>query len=174
MLTPPKQLKEKREKIEVKEFKIELKEKREKLERKELIKGEAKEKREKVEVKEWKSELKDRKPEKEFKETKPEVEGKGFREIRDIRLYRGLEEFRETPGVPAPEPAGMIEERLDQLESTVQELLHFITGDMRPDLAEGALIHEPDLVALSEELEKQASDAKQAKDGKDVEKMSER
>jgi len=55
----------------------------------------------------------------------------------------------------------------------VGTLTHFIGGELRPDLQSSALNQEADLMALSQQLEKQASDAKAAKDNKDVEKLRE-
>jgi hypothetical protein len=154
-----------KEKVEAKE-RVEIKgRKAEKIEIKER-------KAEKIEIKDHKLELKERKIEKvegkDLKERKPEFEkgirefDKGIREV-DVRL---------TPSVSA-------EERLTLLEQTVEELAHFIGIDLRPDLSSGALAGEGDLTdqALHEEsqrLEKEAVDAKQAKDAKDVEKLRER
>jgi hypothetical protein len=65
-------------------------------------------------------------------------------------------------------------------ESQVEgQLGHFITGSMRPDLTAGALAGEADLgtgnpAELSQKLAKEATDTRQAKDDKDVEKLSER
>lgn len=141
-------IKEKQEKLERKELKVE---KIEKIERKEL-------KREKLENKELKREKIERK---EFKERKPEVEIKGLREI-DVERGR--------PGGPALE--GDLEERVTRIEEAVEQLTHFITIELRPNLAEGALSGEADL-ELSRQLDKEAADAKQAKDAKDVEKLRE-
>ncbi len=80
-----------------------------------------KEDKEKVEIKEWlpkeKLETKERLP-KEFKEPK---------EI--------FERFPRRGNVPA-------EERLANLEANVEELTHFITSELRPDLTRGALSRE--------------------------------
>jgi hypothetical protein len=66
-----------------------------------------------------------------------------------------------------------LESRVASLEQTVGALTHFIGGELRPDLQSSALNQEADLMALSQQLEKQASDAKSAKDNKDVEKLRE-
>ncbi len=68
---------------------------------------------------------------------------------------------------------GDLESRVASLEQTVGTLTHFIGGELRPDLQSSALNQEADLMALSQQLEKQASDAKAAKDNKDVEKLRE-
>jgi hypothetical protein len=57
-------------------------------------------------------------------------------------------------------------------------MVHFIGSELRPDLSAGALKYEPDLsgaeiAALSQQLQKQAIEAKQAKDNKDIEKTME-
>ena len=74
---------------------------------------------------------------------------------------------------------GTLEERMARLESTVAQMAHFIRPELRPDLDTGALSREQDisssdLAAQSQQLRKQAADAKQVKDNKDVEKLSER
>lgn len=138
------------------------------------------EKFEKLEIKERKLEIKELKAEKELiKERKPEVEVKG---IRDVKSFDDVKGFREVQidrdllrgeGGPAA-PAGSVEDRLAAVEGVVTELLHFISGDLRPDMGQGALTQEPDLLAISQTLDKNAADAKLAKDAKDVEKISER
>jgi hypothetical protein len=105
---------------EIKDAKAEKLEKFEKFERKELKEF----KKEKHEIPEkW------HKPEKleakEWKELKPEIE-----DFKD----RGSE-----VEIPRPE----IFERLELLETTVQQLSHFITREQRPDLSLGALQAEP-------------------------------
>lgn len=71
-----------------------------------------------------------------------------------------------------------LERRLARMEAAVDRLAHFIGPELRPDLGAGALGREPNLggsdpAALRRQLQKQASDAKQAKDGKDAEKLKE-
>jgi hypothetical protein len=68
---------------------------------------------------------------------------------------------------------GDLESRVASLEQMVGALTHFIGGELRPDLQSSALNQEADLMALSQQLEKQASDAKAVKDNKDVEKLRE-
>jgi hypothetical protein len=191
----------KQEKIEFKDLKDPLKEKLEKLEKQEKPekreikefkdlkdplkeKLEKIEKREKPEIKDLKDPLKEKiekfeKPEKpEIKEfekdpaEKQPFEGKGIRE--DGPLGPG-------PVAPQPRPqsaGASVEDRLTRLEAAMAELAHFISPELRPDLSQGALTREPDLgtggaAALSQQLQKQAVDAKQAKDAKDVEKLRE-
>jgi Subtilase family len=161
-------VKEKIEKIELKDHKLE------KLEQKEHIKLE------KVELKERKLEkveLKDRKLEKleqkELEKIKPEIEGKGIREKLTDKLSDGGILGGIRGGGVAEGPPEDIATRLDRLEASVAQLSHFIGGELRPDLTQGALAQEPDLAALSQELAQAAADAKQAKDAKDVEKLSE-
>jgi hypothetical protein len=135
---------EKIEKIEIKEFK------REKLE-----------KIEKIEIKESFKEIKDRKPE------KFEIEG-GKNPLRDINKPRkeNIETGPQIPNLPDNPIGRNLEDRLSQIEETLGQLSTFITGDMRPDLATGALSQESDLgdvETLRQQLEKAASDAMQAK-----------
>jgi hypothetical protein len=117
---------------------------------------------------------KEKEKEKEFKEFKEkDSDGKDFRkDSKDNREGKDLFEFSST-GVIQPM------ERLARLEGAVDQLMHFISPELRPDLNAGALKGElehssDDRVALSQLLQKQASDAKQAKDTKDVEKPRER
>jgi subtilisin family serine protease len=73
--------------------------------------------------------------------------------------------------------AGNVEDRVAALEETVQQLEHFITGELRPDLTTSPLSGEAgdqDAIALSEELRRQAVDAKALKDDKDLEKTRDR
>ena len=78
----------------------------------------------------------------------------------------------------APYGAEDVEQRLAALEERVAQLSHFIGAELRPDLSGGALTYETgygaqEAAALSEQLAKEAADAKQAKDNKDIEKMNE-
>jgi hypothetical protein len=131
--------KEKREKPEGKEVKREKLEKREKPEGKEL-KVEGKEKREKPEGKELKERRKELKEVgKELKERKPEIE----------KRREKIEEIRP----PAFEGVPSVEDRLESLEAAVEELTHFISPELRPDLGEGALAEEYDLTEYDEGYE---------------------
>ncbi|GAH68560.1 unnamed protein product, partial [marine sediment metagenome] len=78
----------------------------------------------------------------------------------------------------AGRPDGSLEERITNLEMTVNQLTHFIKPELRPNLSSGALKREPDvssadIASTSKKLQKEAADAKQAKDNKDMEKLSE-
>jgi hypothetical protein len=85
-----------------------------------------------------------------------------------------------SPGTPITQSASSstLEDRIAQLEAIVLQWSHLISGAQRPDLSTGALKREPDLggsdpAALSQQLQKQAIEAKQAKDNKDAEKLRE-
>ena len=163
---------EKLEKVERKELKDRKQEKLEKAEAKEL-KDRKQEKLETKELKEGQKELKDRKPELEKLTDKRLQEGKLREKLEEIRGIRIPETgLGPEPGLEAAEHRSL-EERIQYLESAIQELTHFIAPELRPDLSEGALADEADLYALGDELELEAGDAKQAKDAKDIEKLSE-
>lgn len=132
----------KREKIEKPERKEFKQEKIEKPERKE-IKQEKSEKPERKEIKQEKFEkleswenkdlLREKEP---FGEGKDLVEGKDFVEgpFDDFDL-----------GVVQPGQPTALEESVKRLESTVNQLRHFIGTQLRPDLSGGALRDEPDV-----------------------------
>jgi len=146
-------IKEKVEKIERKEKaeKIEIKERKEKIEKLEI-----KERKDKPEIKER---IKD------FKERK-EIKEKDLKDLSDGGLQR--------PGGAADfSSGGDLESRVAELEQMVSELSHFIGGELRPDLQSSALNQEDDVQALSQQLEKEANDAKSMKDDKDIEKLRE-
>jgi len=105
------------------------------------------------EVKEGKELIKEGKEGKELKELKEKdiVEGKRF----DKAIEKGVEV---RPG-PAEAIEGGVSERLASLEQTVQQLVHFISRDLRPDLGRSAL--------------QGSQAAKDEKDLKDNEKMPE-
>ncbi|HEY0323791.1 MAG TPA: S8 family serine peptidase [Pyrinomonadaceae bacterium] len=159
---------EKNEKLEKLELKEQKSEKIEKREGKETIKAEKLELKEKIERKEIKDkDLKEFKEGKEIKEVKEKD-----KEIRETGL--------QTTSSPesTTEDSESVEQRLAILEQVVTEMVHFISPELRPDLGAGALTYEEDQggndpVALSQQLQKDAADAKQAKDNKDVEKLSE-
>jgi hypothetical protein len=140
-----------------KEKEKEFKETKE-LKDKELKEGKEKDK----EFKEGKEkELKEGK-EKELKEMK-EKELKEFKE-KDKDLFEGklrerIGEIRPT-GVEGQGGYGGAEERLAALEQTVQQLVHFIGQELRPDLSQSA-------------LQSGSQAAKDEKDLKDAEKQSE-
>lgn len=111
---------QKNEKIEKNEIKEHKDAKLEKLEKNE-IKEHKDGKQEKLEKVEHKELLKNENVEKQFKE----LEGKD------------LVETQVNPG-------DSVEQRLANLEQTVNNLNHFIQAGQRPDLAQGALNREPD------------------------------
>lgn len=169
----------KNEKIETKE-KVEIKEGgKDKLEKIEQKEG----RKDKVE----KNELKDAKIEKlEVKEKNEKIERveKQFDKQFEKRFEKNREigggGFGGSFGASGEEfDYGMsVEARLANLESTVAQFMHFIGSELRPDLTGGALTGEEDIqggdeTSLSQQLAKDAADAKQAKDNKDVEKPSE-
>lgn len=152
---------------------------KEKVEVKENRKAEIKEQKEIA--KDTKDAAKEGKEGKEFKELKEFVkERKEFKE-KDKDIFENFSDFlrrlvRPTgaPGAPgAAEAPGSLEERVAGLEQTLATLSHFISPELRPDLATSALNQESDLQALSAQLQQQAQAAKDAKDQKDVEKLSE-
>ena len=145
----------------IKDLKDRKAEKFEKVEKREKVeKLEIKERKlEKLEIKER---IKDHKPE------KFEIEGK-FR-ISDIDPKpprEGGDPFQPIdpgrPPISGPAGPGGLEERLSQLEAMVGQLTTFISGEQRPDLGGGALLHEPDVTQTSEQLEQDAITAMQAK-----------
>ncbi len=152
-------------KQEAKEFKIEkieVKERKEKTEVKEL-KQEAKEfKIEKAEVKERKEKI-------EVIEGKQVVIDGGGKQL---VLEGGGKQLVEGGGgdggvVVNPPAAGGLEARLAAVEQSVAALTHFIGADLRPDLGSGALAREADLTAP--DAAKSGKDAKDAKEMKDSE-----
>ncbi len=134
-----------------KDLKDQIKEKQEKLEKREF-KDSKDLKHEKLEIKEY---IKDRKPE------KFEFEGRK-------RFFEGGPKGPFETGPFAPPEGGFsegggLEDRVAQLEAVVGELTTFIGSELRPDLAAGALSHEPDVAATSERLQTEAAAAIQAK-----------
>jgi subtilisin family serine protease len=157
-----------------------------------------KEKIEKIEVKEIKEVQKELKDHKDIKEKEKDKEKEikelkeGAKEIKEIKesakeikegpkeIFEKIKDLKEKDkdaegGGQLRGGGGSLEERVANLEA---QLVHFIGGGLRPDLTGGALSGEPDVGAadvgdLSQKLGKEAADAKQAKDNKDVEKLSE-
>lgn len=131
----------------------------------------------KVEVKEQKELLKDfkdaAKERKEFKEVVKEAvkDIKEFKE-KDKDVFENLG-GGQVFGNPSGSAGSPIEARLASLEQLVHQLAHFISPELRPDLATSALNQETDLQGLSAQLQQQAGEAKNAKDQKDVEKLPE-
>jgi subtilase family protein len=166
-----------KERKEIKVEKIEHKEQKpEKVELKEIKEGKEL-KLEKVEVKEGKLEVKEHKPEIEklqvHEKIRDKLSDKLEEKFHDKLSDKLQDKLREGGGGGFASPPQSTDERLDRLEDAVSQLSHFIAGELRPELGEGALSQEPDIAALAEQLEKQAADAKQAKDAKDIEKLSE-
>jgi subtilisin family serine protease len=136
--------------------------------RKELLKDVRKDKNEKVEQKEKLEKLETKERKEQVKDIKDKEKEKEFKEAKDKDL-KDRKEIQE--GGPQGFGAGDLAARVAELERTVTELVHFISSELRPDLQSSALNQEEDLVALSQQLEKQARDAKSSKDDKDVEKL---
>jgi Subtilase family len=136
---------------------------------KEIVKELHKDKAEKLEIKE----IKEHKEKIEFKEIKDKEKEKDakelLKEIRD-KLSDKFRDFITQAGTPS---SGSLESRVGALEQAVDQLSHFIGGELRPDLQSSALSGEADLIALSQQLQQQANDAKSAKDAKDIEKLRE-
>lgn len=133
-----------------------------------------KEKDKELKEKDLKDVVKDHK-EKEFKEFK-----EGGKDVKDLKEkdHKELKDVHEGGKIsdvinPPPASAGGVEERINQLEQTVAQLTHFISQGLRPDLQSSALSQEDDQAMLGQQLEKEATDAKAAKDQKDIEKVRE-
>lgn len=131
-------------------------------------------KREKIEVKEFKerklekNELKERKPEKlERKELVPETGRIPDKHIREKQVVEGPQLPQEIPFKPS------LDERLESIETGIDELRHFIRPELRPDLGKGALRGEPDLRAFLEGQEDEANLVRMEKLNKDLEKLAE-
>jgi hypothetical protein len=131
------------------------------------------------ETKEAVKEVKDAKETKEVEKIKDTKDAKE-KDIKDVKdgaekvldkVQDKVKDVFDHPQAPAA-PTGL-EERLTRLEQAVSQLLHFIGSEERPDMQDSALSQEEDLRAFSQELEKQAVDAKTAKDQKDMEKLRE-
>jgi hypothetical protein len=151
------EIKERKEKLELKENKVEAKElKNEKIE--------IKERKEKVEVFEGKQLI---------DEHKNLLEGHSGGK----QLVEGDGRFGGIGGVinagpAAADPAwgaqpASLDERLSRVEQSVAALAHFIGSDLRPDLGSGALSREADVAGQSAAYD-QARGSKDAKDGKDL------
>jgi hypothetical protein len=119
--------------------------KAEKVEQKEL-KVEVKEKELKVEVKE-KVEIKEQIEKQIDKQIDKQIEKQLEKQFEKLR-----EKTIEIGGGGAP-MGGDLESRLGALEAAVTQITHFITGELRPDLGQGALSGEDDVTAAQEELE---------------------
>jgi hypothetical protein len=120
------------------------------------------------ELKEFAKDIKEKdlkeKDQKEFKE-------KDFKEFKekDKDAFEGgfgLDVIKQLG--PNQQQESSLDQRLGQLEQTVQQLTHFIASELRPDL-QAALYQQPEQDD-QQTMMKNASDAKQMKDSKDVEK----
>ncbi len=136
---------------------------------KEIVKETLKDKAEKLEFKETK-EHKEKLEFKEIKDKEKEKDKEVLKDIRDIKITDKVRDFINQPSTPS---SANLESRVGALEQAVDQLSHFIGGELRPDLQASALSGEADLIALSQQLQQQANDAKSAKDAKDIEKLRE-
>ena len=88
-------------------------------------------------------EFKEGKDTKEFKEGKELKEFKDGKEIKekdkDIFEGKGSDRFEEIQQFGSNTGAVGIEQRLGALEENVQRLIHYIGGELRPDLGQSAL-----------------------------------
>ena len=138
-----------------------------------------------------KSELKERKLEKfEIKEKREILEGKGLKDQRDLikrvpelpvpgpirepiirqPIGRGIGlgqagyegQYEGQAGYEGQQPDGDLAARVADLEAYVESLATFISPEMRPDLAQGALANEGDLQDAQGEGERLAKDADDA------------
>ncbi|MBA2602581.1 MAG: S8 family serine peptidase, partial [Acidobacteria bacterium] len=114
---------------------------------------------------------------KEFKEGKEKVEIKEQLEKQvdkqfdkpvekpvEKQVEKGLEKTRVVGGFGSSVPqAGSVEGRLFALESAITQIAHFISGELRPDLSQGALSGEAD---AAQGLDAAGASAKAAKDNK--------
>ena len=160
-------------KIEQKEFKnekAEIKERKEKIEVKEH-------KREAKEFKNEKAEIKERKEKIEVIEGKHVIVDGGGKNL-IVEGGGGGKQLVEGGGGgiggggidPASAAGGGVEARLAAVEQSVAALTHFIGADLRPDLGSGALAREADLSA-EPDAPKSFKDSKDSKDMKDQENL---
>jgi hypothetical protein len=154
-LLPVKGIKEKNKKIEIKETKE--------------LKQELKEvKIEKIEHKEFK--------ELEHKQPKEKGEKEIFEKITDKlndkfneKLGEKLADKLGEKGFENNVPSDLgLAQRLTQLEQSVAALRHFIPAELRPDLSASALSQEPDVQAMQEEMQANASGANAMKNLRDT------
>ncbi len=132
--------------------------------------------------------------EKEVKEVKDNTKEAGVKDFKDKDKEHKDGKDKDRPDLakaPSELLAGSgiaseknISDRLDGLERRVAQLTHFISSDLRPDLAMSTLAYDqpsqPDEQALSADLQRRAQSAKNAKetkdtkDTKDLEKLTDR
>ena len=137
--------------------------------------------KDKIEIKEFKD-----KEVKEFKEVEKQV----FEKIKDARegidiirrddlilqqnqLLQQGQLLQQIGGQPTDTDPGSTDDRLGRLEQMMGELMHFISPQNRPDVQGAMFAQDPATQQLQEQLQKNASDAKQMKDSKDLEKTRE-
>jgi hypothetical protein len=107
---------------------------------------------------------KDKKEFKEFKELK-EKDRKEFKEFKEGKEFEKSIDVGGGGGFGAGQ--AYLEERMQNLESSLQQLSHFITAANRPDL-QASLFGEG---SGEDEFQKNSADAKSAKDDKDIDTM---
>ncbi len=112
---------------------------------------------------------------KERKEFAKENVKEAVKERKEFKEFKEKEKdaFEHGGGVVIRQPAPTLEARVAELEQTLAQIAHFISPDLRPDLATSALGQEADLQALSAQLQQESAAAKDAKDQKDLEKLPE-
>jgi len=146
---------------ELKAEKIEVKEKNEKLEVKE--KNEKIETKDKIEIKEQNKDIqKDIAKEIE----KQPLEKRPDKNILEKQIDKRLEKQVEGGGGGIPQ-GGELEARLGALEAAVMQLTHFISGQLRPDLSQGALTGEEDVSSMQQQLDMQGAVAKLEKENRE-------
>ena len=134
-------------------------------ERKEFIKEMKEKDRKEFKEKDFK-EGKDNKEIKEFKEKDKDRYEKALEKRFDKQLEKQLEKQAEKQREGGLTPTGEeMEDRIASLEAMVGDLTHFITSELRPDLAQGA----QDYAGEQEDPEAAAQMAKDEKDAKDTE-----
>ncbi|WHZ16401.1 MAG: Putative protease [Nitrospira sp.] len=142
--------------------KCKIKEIKEK-ERKEFIKE--KERKEFIKEKDRKEGFKEIK-EKEIKERKESLKEKekDFKEIKE--KDKDLVEGRPPGGLRTAGAEPNLEDRVSRLESMMQGIEPYITGDLRPDLRESALASESDCEEMQARMREGAAEAKRLYDSK--------
>ncbi len=158
-----KEISKEKEKVEIKEVKnekAEVKEaKQEKNEAKEL-------KNEKVETKELNKDVFEKQFDKQIE--------KQLEKHLEKQIEKRTEKLGEAGGGFGGAVSSDLEARLGALETAVSQLTHFIGGELRPDLSQGALTGEADVSGMRQRLERKGAAAKNDKDNKDTEKPGER
>ncbi|MCY7358500.1 MAG: S8 family serine peptidase [Rudanella sp.] len=145
--------------------------------------------KDKIEIKEFKD--KEIKEFKEVKEFEKQLEKQILEKVKDIRegidiirpddrilqqnqlIQQGQLLQQQGGGQPTNADPGSTDDRLGRLEQMMGELMHFISPQNRPDVAGAMFAQDPATQQLQEQLQKNASDAKQMKDSKDLEKTRE-